>query len=424
MQVAYGEGAELAFTRFMQAIMHGVDPSTSSFNWAGSPRSSSDAIPTSPASYVGYPPCYRPYPSARLVMTLTSWGLRVPLLVLPLKPVEASANASGTIRLHCPCLPQTSHIRLQSVVTPQTTPTKSRALVFPETVRQQLEVDKSPSTKYALGIFTFYHPRQGTFDPGLPNMSAAYLSQRNGLSGGDVPNPIIGQHEITWEMKIGDGETVYLWSSMESRPRAPRIYTSHCAMFGDLRVEPRPLMNLKPDVAKGFRGLWGAVHGGLHALGGCKGSQAFTITSSTSDSETNNYMGWVDVPASSMGDDTISHAENPRRVLLSSIDIRMPARPRFKSTRHILWTCESAKPSLLLLNLPIKLIDYARPTISRDVLLVPPTCIQSVDLRKVGERRNGTFMLHAQIGTTRLVLDQKHTLEEGPCIMNLTVLKT
>jgi hypothetical protein len=84
LQIAYGEGADHAFCRLIEAIMQSGDPSV--LNWTGQAArhpSSWHAFPKSPRSYEGRTlrlPSYL----WRLEMTMTSLGLRVPLVVLPL----------------------------------------------------------------------------------------------------------------------------------------------------------------------------------------------------------------------------------------------------------------------------------------------------------------------------------------------------
>ncbi|KAG1731240.1 heterokaryon incompatibility protein-domain-containing protein [Suillus paluster] len=82
MQIAYGEGGDSAFGRLIEAIMQAGDPSV--LNWKGESASYcnySRAIPQSPRCFVGDGLLsYR----GQLEMTMTSLGLRVPLVMLPL----------------------------------------------------------------------------------------------------------------------------------------------------------------------------------------------------------------------------------------------------------------------------------------------------------------------------------------------------
>jgi len=83
LQIAYGEGADRAFCRLIEAIMRAGDPSV--LNWVGeaAKHHSSSAIPQSPKNFVGQ----KELPQRlgwRLDMTMTSLGLRVPVVILPL----------------------------------------------------------------------------------------------------------------------------------------------------------------------------------------------------------------------------------------------------------------------------------------------------------------------------------------------------
>ncbi|OJA09063.1 hypothetical protein AZE42_11495 [Rhizopogon vesiculosus] len=96
LQIAYGEGGDRAFCRLFEAIMQAGDPSV--LNWTGDPlgHHSSDAIPQSPQSFVGrtleLPPSLT---GGRLEMTMTGLGLRIPVVILPLKLTSRNEVASG-----------------------------------------------------------------------------------------------------------------------------------------------------------------------------------------------------------------------------------------------------------------------------------------------------------------------------------------
>jgi len=81
LQIAYGQGGDRAFCRLIEAIMQAGDPSV--LNWTGeaAPHHTSRALPRSPQSFV-----HRNIglASGQLEMTMTSLGLRVPLVILPL----------------------------------------------------------------------------------------------------------------------------------------------------------------------------------------------------------------------------------------------------------------------------------------------------------------------------------------------------
>ncbi|KIJ63050.1 hypothetical protein HYDPIDRAFT_29743 [Hydnomerulius pinastri MD-312] len=87
--IVYGEGLQRAFCRLLEAIMQN-SPKTEVLNWAGDPSDSqiSRAIPSSPDCY------NHPVSTAmdlkfrsRQHLSLTSMGLRVSLLILPLHPL-------------------------------------------------------------------------------------------------------------------------------------------------------------------------------------------------------------------------------------------------------------------------------------------------------------------------------------------------
>ncbi|OJA15061.1 hypothetical protein AZE42_08228 [Rhizopogon vesiculosus] len=84
LQIAYGEGGERAFCRLIEAILQGG--SCSVFNWHGecADHHSSLAIPRSPQNFAGEPFTPVDWSAEPLEMTMTSLGLRVPLVVFPL----------------------------------------------------------------------------------------------------------------------------------------------------------------------------------------------------------------------------------------------------------------------------------------------------------------------------------------------------
>ncbi|OAX39456.1 hypothetical protein K503DRAFT_84491 [Rhizopogon vinicolor AM-OR11-026] len=85
LQIAYGEGGDRAFCRLFEAIMQSGDRSV--LNWTGeaAKHHCSHAIPRSPQNFVGRTLELPVDPSlGPLEMTMTSLGLRVPLVILPL----------------------------------------------------------------------------------------------------------------------------------------------------------------------------------------------------------------------------------------------------------------------------------------------------------------------------------------------------
>ncbi|KAG0693284.1 hypothetical protein DFH29DRAFT_406908 [Suillus ampliporus] len=105
LQIAYGEGGDRAFCRLIEAIMHAGNPSV--LNWKGEAAKHhfSDAIPRSPESFVGSQGLK--FGGGRLEMTMTSLGLRVTLVMLPLtfRSEEFLGVSDVRITLDCPLCP-------------------------------------------------------------------------------------------------------------------------------------------------------------------------------------------------------------------------------------------------------------------------------------------------------------------------------
>ena len=95
LQIAYGEGGERAFCRLIEAIMRGGDISV--LNWVGecAYHESSYAIPQSPQNFVGRTLELPLGSDGQLEMTMTSLGLRVPLVVLPLRITSGNGTSDG-----------------------------------------------------------------------------------------------------------------------------------------------------------------------------------------------------------------------------------------------------------------------------------------------------------------------------------------
>ncbi|KAG0702349.1 heterokaryon incompatibility protein-domain-containing protein [Suillus ampliporus] len=105
LQIAYGEGGDRAFCRLIEAIMQAGDPSV--LNWKGkaAKHHTSDAIPRSPRSFLDRRELK--LVGRRLEMTMTSLGLRVPLVILPLNLPLGMAMETGYARItfDCPLYP-------------------------------------------------------------------------------------------------------------------------------------------------------------------------------------------------------------------------------------------------------------------------------------------------------------------------------
>ncbi|KAG1822017.1 uncharacterized protein BJ212DRAFT_936645 [Suillus subaureus] len=163
LQIAYGEGGERAFGRLVEAIMQaGGDSSV--LNWAGEPAKhhASFALPASPASFVGHPDIVT---IGRLDLMLTSRGLRIPLVILPLDMTrpEFDGRPIENPKFYCP------HHGIGEVRI------DSRGYKFGAIFRQ-----------YALGIF-HYIPAEDSANPGLPKQVAAYLLERSEVVAQETP---------------------------------------------------------------------------------------------------------------------------------------------------------------------------------------------------------------------------------------------
>ncbi|OJA10967.1 hypothetical protein AZE42_08488 [Rhizopogon vesiculosus] len=158
LQIAYGEGGDRAFCRLIEAIMQSGNPSV--LNWTGqaaSHPSFSRAIPKSPQSYEGLT---LRFPNVcQLEMTMTSLGLRVPLVVLPLN-INSSIYTEQfefdqvldvwKITLECPLCPT---IRINFA-----------------------EYEENSNCQYALGIVNY---SLGSCDvPRIPGQSVGFILRR------------------------------------------------------------------------------------------------------------------------------------------------------------------------------------------------------------------------------------------------------
>ncbi|KAG1728541.1 heterokaryon incompatibility protein-domain-containing protein [Suillus lakei] len=103
LQIAYGEGRDRAFCRLIEAIMQTGDPSV--LNWHDpSPARHHSGSCTFPQSPFSFRMCdHRQFDFDRpLEMTMTSLGLRIPLVIFPLIVHSISKDALFTeLRLRC-----------------------------------------------------------------------------------------------------------------------------------------------------------------------------------------------------------------------------------------------------------------------------------------------------------------------------------
>ncbi|OAX37463.1 hypothetical protein K503DRAFT_771461 [Rhizopogon vinicolor AM-OR11-026] len=157
LQIAYGEGGDRAFCRLIEAIMQSGNPSV--LNWTGEAAfhpSFSCAIPKSPQNYEGL----TRFPNlCQLEMTMTSLGLRVPLVVLPLS-ISSSIYTEQSefeervsqwkVTLECPLCPT---IRINFT-----------------------EYEENSNCQYALGIVNY---SLGSCDvPRIPGQSVGFILRR------------------------------------------------------------------------------------------------------------------------------------------------------------------------------------------------------------------------------------------------------
>ncbi|KAG2070734.1 WD40 repeat-like protein [Suillus decipiens] len=169
LQIAYGEGGERAFGRLIEAIMQaGGDSSV--LNWAGEPAKhhASSALPASPASFVGHPDIVT---IGQLDLMLTSRGLRIPLVILPLDMTpESDGWPVINPKFHCPLF-DIGEVRIDT-----------RGYRFNAALEQ-----------YALGIF-HYIPAEDSANPGLPKEVAAYLLKRSKVGAQEPPLVGLSRH--------------------------------------------------------------------------------------------------------------------------------------------------------------------------------------------------------------------------------------
>ncbi|KAF4959078.1 hypothetical protein FGADI_1956 [Fusarium gaditjirri] len=178
MQTMYGEGAERAFCRLIEKIMIS-NGNTSVLNWAGKPAvsHSSRAFPSSPRNYLGHPHvnCIR-----KLDISITSLGLRIPLVLLPLGEPNLLERAGG------------SHTRVEFSISGD----DSREAL--PSIHQPIIVDilkgwSIKQQKWALGVFNYMPPygNRATPRPGLRQSSIAYLLSRRETPSSNADHPVV-----------------------------------------------------------------------------------------------------------------------------------------------------------------------------------------------------------------------------------------
>jgi Heterokaryon incompatibility protein (HET) len=160
IQISYGEGSDRAFSRLVEAIMQ-ANGNTSVLNWAGKPAMShsSNALPSSPMCYTGHPH----FNSVRkLELAMTSRGLRIPLIVIPVELVgfsELESNRDAVqAKFHC------TRYEIGEIVVDML----------------KTAVASTSNKEWAVGVFN-YIPPYGSQAMGLPairDWSMAYLLKR------------------------------------------------------------------------------------------------------------------------------------------------------------------------------------------------------------------------------------------------------
>ncbi|RSL45363.1 hypothetical protein CEP54_014288 [Fusarium duplospermum] len=192
LQTAYGEGAERAFVRLVEKIMLS-NGNQSVLDWAGKPAAShsSKAFPSSPRSYLGQTE-YNLH--RKLDMSMTSIGLRIPLLLLPLnKPRFLGRTKDDHHRVKV----SLSDERVSSLVNPVTV-----VILKGLFVKDQ---------DWALGVYNYMPPYGIRYNghPGIRAQSVAYLLCRKSA-------PDIGGTQVEHGMKAKDDFRFYGWRKIST----------------------------------------------------------------------------------------------------------------------------------------------------------------------------------------------------------------
>ncbi|UPK97392.1 hypothetical protein LCI18_008327 [Fusarium solani-melongenae] len=214
LQTAYGEGAERAFVRLIEKIMLSSG-NQSVLDWTGKPAAShsSKAFPSSPRSYLGQVG----YNSARkLEMSITSIGLRIPLLMLPLnKPKLIGRTKDDHPRVKF----SLSDERISSLVKPIT------VIIWKGWFRARQD--------WALGVYNYIPPYGIRYNglPGIRAQSVAYLLCRQGA-------PDIGDAQAQHGMKAKDDFLFYGWI---------KVPTTHFITFTVNSINENEVMVMDKD---------------------------------------------------------------------------------------------------------------------------------------------------------------------------------
>jgi hypothetical protein len=163
--IAYGEGAQRAFFRLVEAIMQ-VSNEPGVLNWAGKPaqiHGLSTAFPSAPVCYLGHPDNVRSLVDEKREFSLTNRGLRIQLLVIP-------------VDLVTPVIPPATSI--QDRATFRCKAFKISSLTVEGTSFPVLERTGTNRYAYSLGIFNYAMIQGESKDPILPKTCIAYLLTR------------------------------------------------------------------------------------------------------------------------------------------------------------------------------------------------------------------------------------------------------
>ncbi|KAG1817254.1 uncharacterized protein BJ212DRAFT_1270865 [Suillus subaureus] len=163
--IAYGEGAQRAFCRLVEAIMQ-VSNEPGVLNWAGKPariHRLSSAFPSAPVCYFGHPDNVRSLADEKREFSLTNRGLRIQLLVIP-------------VDLVTPVTPPATSI--QDRATFRCKAFKISGLTIEGPSFPVLERTGTNRYAYSFGIINYAMIQGEGKDPILPKTCIAYLLTR------------------------------------------------------------------------------------------------------------------------------------------------------------------------------------------------------------------------------------------------------
>ncbi|KAG1724541.1 heterokaryon incompatibility protein-domain-containing protein [Suillus lakei] len=179
VQIAYGEGAERAFVRLIEALMQ-VTSDTDILHWAGEAAvlPHTHALPPSPAAYDGATPISGSRPRDRFAMT--SSGFRIQLAVFPSRLMSTD---QGVSTLTCD-LPGMHKVELKVVILE----------------KEALKMQADDGYKWMIGVFNYIGTPE---EPKFASESGCYLLMTSSLSAVCIKLPT--KNVITFKM----GEMVF-----------------------------------------------------------------------------------------------------------------------------------------------------------------------------------------------------------------------